>query len=568
MLTLRYSSKVTWLMRAAHTCRAFAIPALEAYYQSPNPSNTLQPHHLLELLQMPKDKTYIDYRVKIKSLEVDVNRIAYVATGRERFDLSSLVRLLPQLQDLQITRPSDSPPYRKSRIGKWTYPQDFVQALDESGARLKTWRWTGDLIPDAESDGHDPYVFMTVAHTSKAFDRLERLVLCGFHGFLSSSTLPEQTENAEEDDNRLQESKFAMAISQLPHVKDLSFVSCDLVMGKFFERIPKNLEKLELSNCLELTSAMLTAYLTTGGLQLRELTLNHNSALDLTFLTQLKAFCPRLEVLKMDLTYYSEKMNYNDAWAMYDHLLAEDDVPTWPSTLRVLELVNLQKWEAKAAQNLFRSLVDDAKDLSDLRHLVIQAHINIPWRDRVQFRDQWIERLNTVYLRRREEPNPYLGSLRQYRLYKEAMANGHAVASPVDLESDEEPSARRRLSHVRVTPHKAPADVEAFADADPIPEMPHRAARRSTRVATRVESLNVSTAGDDDSSSEDDGKSEDESKESDVFVQGLCPIVDIRIDNQRPAENQFTADNFLDSEPSGDEDWRSDAEDADDGYAW
>ena len=39
----------------------------------------------------------------------------------------------------------------------------------------------------------------------------------------------------------------------------------------------------------------------------------------------------------------------------------------------------------------------------------------------------------------------------------------------------------------------------------------------------------------------------------DQFVQGMCDIVELRIDNLRPTENQFTEADFLDSEPDEDE---------------
>ncbi|KAK5172538.1 uncharacterized protein LTR77_002658 [Saxophila tyrrhenica] len=554
--TTSTSADVSWLMQAARTCRAFSVPALEAYYQAPKLRTTYQPHYLLELLQMPQEKTYVNYAVKVKSLEIPVNQIAYSAAGKERLNLSSLV-----------THPQDSPPYRLHKAQRWEYPKDMFQALDESGVRLKSWRWTSSMIPAAEVLDANRYIGKV--YSRKAFEYVENLALCGFQDYDDKvSDVPDGRPIPQADEEK-KTPGLATALSLLPHLKALTFVSCDCIMNDFLEHLPHGIERLHFNNCLELTSTMLKDYFKVSGSQLRELVINHCASVDLTFLPPLKALCPKLEVLKMDLTYYSERTNYNDAWAMYDHLLSDDDVPTWPSTLRHLELVNLKKWEAEAAQNLFRSLVEGAKDLPALRYLVLHAHISIPWRDRAQFRDQWIDRLNTVYLRRSEEPNQFLGSLRQYKLYKDAVADGRAVASPIDLDTDGESTTSRRLSHVRITPRKALADPETFEQTSPTAERPQRTARRSARVATRAESLNASTAGDDDeSSSEADNESDDWSKQPEVFIQGLCNVVDIRIDNQRPAENQFTEANFLDSELSGDEDWHSGAEDEDEGYAW
>jgi hypothetical protein len=44
-------------------------------------------------------------------------------------------------------------------------------------------------------------------------------------------------------------------------------------------------------------------------------------------------------------------------------------------------------------------------------------------------------------------------------------------------------------------------------------------------------------------------------KTLEIHIQGMCDEVDVRIDNLRPREEQFHESDFLDSEPSGDEDW-------------
>ena len=546
-----------WLMRTAlGLCRAFAVPALEACYQSPYVFHPHQAQRLLETMQIPVDKTYINYTVKVKSLEIDVRTIAF--SGKARIDLSQLVERLPQLQHCEIVHPVDAPPYRFLKKQSWRYPLDLFTAMETSGAKLKSWRWNRDMIP-LSSEDFDMYAYMSVVHRSKCFEYLERLVVCGFD-VNDSSGLPSSEVEPGPRKHRLAE-----AVSQLPRLKDVTFISCDLIMEEFLEHLPKNLERLELSNCLEVTSEMLKTYLRTAGSQLRELVLNHDPALDLGFLPHLKTYCPKLEVLKMDLTYYSEHVNFNDAWAMYDHLLTEDEVPSWPSTLRHLELVNLQKWTAEAAQNLFSSLVDSSKDLPDLRHLVIQAHINIPWRDRTGFRDQWIVRLNRVYHRNSEDPLPYLGSFKQYRLWQESQAH-----EPVEI--DGERAARRQLAHVRVTPRKrdADSDVEIYEEASSSAPRQVRPQRRSARVQELRDTQSASEAVEDaptPTSSSSDSDDED-SKQPDDFIQGLCEVVDIRIDNQRPRESQYTEANFLDSEPSGDEDWHEGAELEDDGYAW
>lgn len=564
------TSNVDWLMKTARVCRAFAQPALEAYYISPGLLSSMHPHHLLELLQIPKDKRYMDYNVKSKSISVDVRRLAYTAHNRTLFDLSTLLAELPRLQHLEVLHPVDEPPFRPLNIQPWHYPPALFRTLQTSGQRLKSFRWSREMI---NADASELYGFMAQIHSSKPFEYLERLTVCGFRYNDSAEPGPP------EEGSDVTAPGLATSMTLLPDLKDLTFISCDVVMDKFLERLQKTLERLELTNCLELTSDMLQTYLVTGGSQLRELVLDHNTSLNLAFLPALRTFCPKLEVLKMDLRYYSERMNSFDADPLYDELLAVDEIPTWPASLRHLELVHLQKFPAEAAQNLFRSLVDGAADLPELRYLVLQAHINIPWRDRAGFRDQWIERLQRVYLRRSELPDPHLGSLRQFRLWKQAQAagRGRVPGSPDPLansneDSDDDFIANRKLSHIQLSPAK-PHDGDTDVYSDSSPEKRPRPTRRSQRVAEASQaSQSASPAAGADSDAESPVADEDTDawrKLPEFHIQGLCNVVDIRIDNQRPRENQFTEGDFLDSEASGDEDWHEGAEDeGEDGYAW
>lgn len=313
------------------------------------------------------------------------------------------------------------------------------------------------------------------------------------------------------------------------------------------------------------------AYFKTSGSQLQELRLSHNAALSLSFLQGLKSGCPRLDSLRIDLRLYSEKMLTDDSEPLYDELLGAHEIPTWPSSLRHLEILHAQKWQAEGAQNLFRSLIDSAPELPDLRHVALHAHINIPWRDRVGFRDQWIKRLRRVYLRKADEPSKHLGSLKQFRMWSDLC--GKTIRGPrsnrdelslgfSDDDEDDVPLSGRRASHVQVSPHKASGDTDHYSDSD-MSRPKTRGPRRSKRVAETHVSQQESTSV---SESDDDAAKDDEPE---LFVQGLCDVVDIRIDNQRPREEQYTEAHFLDSERSGDDDWHEGAdEDADDGYAW
>lgn len=569
------SKNVSWLNGAARTCRAFAEPALEALYHSPAFWSPLHPHRLLELLRK-REGRYMNYNTKVKEIEIDVRRLAYTAYSRPLFDLSELVAEVPQLRRLEIVHPVDEPPYRDMKIQGWTYPGNLFQTLESRQIRLDTWRWNRSMLKDKAPD--DVCSFMASIHECKAFEHLRALVVCGFNLNDSPGAM------VSGDDGEETTLDLAWAISKLKNLKDITFISCDVVREGFLDRLPQRLERLELSNCHEVNSDVLARFLIGSGSQLREMVLDHNPALGLAFLPGLKANCPRLEELGMDLHYYSELSVVNDAEPLFDELLAADEVPAWPATMQVIDLVHLQKLNAAGAKNLFGSLVASAADLPDLRCIVLHSHINIPWRDRAGFRDHWIDRLQRVYKREWTPPNPHLGSKLQYKMWKASQARLTTAGDRAVDDDDAAVAGRacRRVSHMQISPPKSSFRADDYADARPSRSPPPK--RRSQRVAaghasiasaaSTASSPSRSAAKDDSDSGSATDDSDDEAaaleEENAIrFVRGLCHVVDIRIDNQRPRENQFTEQDFLDTEASGDEDWEESADvDVDDGYAW
>nr|POE93038.1 hypothetical protein CFP56_64145 [Quercus suber] len=557
--TITASSNAAWLLRAARTCRMFAEPALEAYYRSPALHTSLQPHHLLELLQIPKDKRTFDYNVKIQALTIDVRYLAYTAPHRPLFPLSTLVTEIPQLHHLEISHPHDDPPFRVSgRLQSWYYPKDLFSALENSGHRLQSWKWGREMI--SLPDPTMMYAFMASVHTGRSFETVQRLVLRGFN-FIDSAE-PHAEEGSAEVPLGL-----AKSIALLPNLRDLTFISCDIVEKKFLLDLPLTVERLELTNCLEVHSDMILEYLKTSGAQLRELVLNSNISLNWAFLSGLKSACSKLEVLKMDLRYYSEKDNSNDARPLYDSLLTITDVPTWPTTMRHLELVHPQKLPKDGAENLFRSLIDAAEELPDLRYIVLQAHINdVSWRDRIPFREEWVGRLERVFLRKSQPPSSYMGSLRQFRLWKQEALPAADVSASKYASSLDEPLMTRRMIQVAISPAESSSHVN-----DGYHALVNPPRRRSLRVAENHNGLTSAsgTPGPDSDSDEETADTDDDWRtHTEKYIQGLCDVVDVRIDNQRPRENQFTEKDFLDEEVSGDEDWNENADEIEDGYAW
>ncbi|KAL1306533.1 hypothetical protein AAFC00_005224 [Neodothiora populina] len=570
----------TWIMRTSRkVCHAFAEPALTAYYHSP----ALLAHRWLEelcaLVKQPDDRVGFRYKMKVKSLKVPVRHLESPRERDVKHVITELVSHLPQLTEFIISHPQDEPPFwLQARTTRWRYSDALFDALDQAGIHLESWRWNWHCM--AESVNSQPWHESSfgenihTVHTRPSFQNLRHLEISHLP---SVPPFPELIEEQEDPAGVI----LGRAICALPSLVSLSFESCDCLTDQLLQGLPENLERLKFVNCATLSSDMLHGCLSRNGSStLRELILNYNPFMDLAFLRDLRMLCPKLEILKMDLFDYRENQYRHFAEPKYEQLLLEDEVPAWPTTLRTLELVHLSKWGAGSAQNLFRSLVESADSLSDLRNLVLQAHINIPWRDRAAFRDQWIERLQRVYLRQSADPDPRLASLKSWRLWKESQQPVKAV-SPIQH--------GRALSQVSITPvkpgsmntheedqasqtegetkrrSKRISDQQMILESmpppeEPKPEMPKSKGRRA-KGRRKSDAISVK-------SGENDLEGSEWRATPEKSVQGLCDVVDIRIDNQRPKDQQLRESDFIDSEASGDEDWTEGAEVEDVRYAW
>ncbi|GME27829.1 hypothetical protein GTA08_BOTSDO00790 [Neofusicoccum parvum] len=258
----------------------------------------------------------------------------------------------------------------------------------------------------------------------------------------------------------------------------------------------------------------------------------------------------------MDLNYYDSHASFRDSEPKYFSLLGDDEIPSWPSTLQTIEMNHLRQWTSGAAENFFSSLLDSAEELPNLRRLVLKAILNIGWRDRAGFRDKWIGRLQRVFLRKSPPPNSHFMSGKRWRTVG-------------------------KLQHIAITPRgKAKSLLPTTEDTNSTDDNPdedsgpsrHLRPRRAAAYTSAADTSESSPSSLEEKSSEED-RSSDDSKDwkriNEKFTQGMCEIVDIRIDNLRPREEQFNENDFLDSEASGDEDWNGDDNmPGDDGYAW
>ena len=543
------------------------------------------------------------YRQKITSLQIEVGQAAAYTFGGRHLDLHALIRNLPRLKDLELYHLKDGRPYRNLDVTiKWRYPQELFDALEyvnpnadgnkgdkTSICELRSWRWSKRLAGDRW-----PINTLREVHLKKPFVGLSKI------SFVNYQVDPPKKDK--EDPQH--EVDLAKSLEVLKNLKHLVFEASSLVNAKLLPLLPTNLHHLEFINCWEITSDLFAEFLLAHGRQLRTLTLNHNQALNLSFLPILAEACPNLEEFKVDLSYFDAHVSYHNREPDYEVLMRLEEVPTWPSTLQTIELINLRKWDKQASEMFFQSLLDSAGGLPDLRRLTLQTSIDIPWRDRADFRNQWIGSLVRVFKRvlippiaivKASDLTPKLlaqkGNSQQSKQIPDVSTSITSLNSVTSL--PETPARRSTRSHPQKSYVESPVTSEDEDGPEPEPEdnegedsshpsgPSDREVARKGRISRELASLKLregvfdwpsSTAHSPQNSSQYDTDVEAKTKtkgKGKEIIQGMCSVVNIRIDNLRPAENQLTEQDFLDSEPEDDGDWDENADDGfEDAVAW
>lgn len=557
---------VAWLLQAALTCQSFTEPALSALYYSPPLTSPAQMKALVAHLGVQNPESVINYQSKINCIDVEALFTLTVKHNGQYPDyLADLVRLTPQLKFLGIHLLRDKPCGRRLGsqcfgTGRTVYRESLFTALEETKISLLCWKWNFCFnCRRALAHPHSfPWRSLKELHRGSPFVTLRSLRIAWYDVSMC-----------------IDEVLLAGAISALPNLKHLSFEVADLGNGDLLPKLPRSLESLHISECACLTSDMLYSFLLTHGGNLRELVLDYNQSLSLSFLVILAVACPQLRCLKMDLTFHSSFTTFSDSNPNFETLLSHNQIPTWPRTLQSLELLHLRKWDATSAENLFASLISSAIELPDLRRLILKASIEIGWRDRAVFRDRWIGTMQKVFLRKSTLPllPPGTGRSKEFQIPRgKPPAGGHADGPtalrfrlrgtrsnrPNYVEADEhEPIAERSNQRRSRRQTQQETDIQLLLE--------HRKAREE--VASRMP-IHPNEMSRDDTASEIDDGLQSHRKSDEPAIQGMCDIVDIRIDNLRPAELQFLEKDFLDEEVSGDEDWVGDNSSPPHAYAW
>ncbi|KFY46225.1 hypothetical protein V494_00547 [Pseudogymnoascus sp. VKM F-4513 (FW-928)] len=629
--TFNQTANWHWLLQTSKLCRSFSEPALTILYRSPCLTPMDRAHTLCDLLKSDQSHMLYNYRSKVEKLQIEVlQTAAYTLTGSGVLDLYGLVFHTPRLVDLEIYHQKDLSPYRElDETIKWNYPPQLFEALaknvDGVPTRLQSWRWSSRMVSKHPNPENDLRRIIGL-HQTASFKGLRKVAFVNYQAPVLPKKITAEFVMPEH------EKLLAEAVSHLPNLEYVSFEASSLLNHKLLLSLPSNLKHLDIIACSELASDDLAEFLVTHGRQLQTLTLNHNQSLSLSFLTILGSACPHLVSLQMNLTYYNLHATFKDSEPFFDQLLLASEVPTWPTTLQTLELIQLRKWDVDAAEVFFHSLLDSAGTLPRLRTLVIKAILDsISWRDRGGFRDRWQKAFERVFKRNPTLPNRHLRSMGAYAAHKKQLAeppkaNHEGIDQSDDdlpmsrsnrkprpaIKSDEDEGVARRTlrsanpppKHRRVLKRLSYRESSSEPEATPVPgqlsapspksrpAVRELAALRSTAgfhgpkppsPSSRLPSLTsdahtLSEASDSDDAPlvirrkfGGDGKEKEKGKPKPKLevIQGMCEVVDFKIDNLRPTENQFREEDFLDSEPEGDEDWDGTNEGGGgDGYAW
>ncbi|GAD98001.1 conserved hypothetical protein [Paecilomyces variotii No. 5] len=522
--TASRNSSVSWLAAISRLCRAFHEPALAALYYSPALLPSAKSHALLSLLWEPQESLSTNYVSKIKELHVDAESLLVYKSGPALgyFDLTSLIQRTPQLRKLQLYHKDDClvglPPWQIPP-SKWTYPGDLFVTLNQSGIRLRSWDWNARFM---ETERLVPLILGN--HREPAFNGLREVRMLHLN------------YSEDEDASNSRETVLATALKELPELRRLEFVECSIVNEILLSNLPSTLTSLTIDNCDDVATSNFVPFLATHGHNLRELILSHNRHLNMSFAVNLAQYCKQLVRFKMDLSIH-DWSSYHDNEPHFKQLLGPSEIPTWPPTLQEIELIHLRKWDDVTAEAFFTSLIESAPDLKDLRKLIVSAILKIGWRDRANFRERWIGKLENVFLRRSPPPDPGLRTLTKPPIMTETQ------------QSDTHNSNEASTQELPLTPSK----------------------RKSARIAQQhIAEMDHDTDGSQVSNSTSVAARGIRERDQPIkYVQGMCDVVMIRIDNSRPAETQFNEDDFLDDELSGDEDWDGNDPDPDGGgHAW
>ena len=465
-------------------------------------------------------------------MRIDINTILSYKLDHNYSSLDDVVPYLPRLANLELYHVLDQPPYRQLEASiRYKYPSNLPQTLelkpDTSGnpgnmaspIELQSWRWNSRIAgPDFSLDK------LAAIHRLPSFASLRMVAFVNYQ--LPSYTNSRHPEHADES----AVADLAAAIDALPRLEHLVFESSTVVDFNLLSLLPKGLKHLELINCWEVTSDKLAEFLQTHGHSLERLTLKHCISLSLGFLRILDTACPNLADLHVNLLYYKAHEHYNDADPLYEWLLRDDEVPCWPASLQSIEIDYMKFDSVVTAEMFFKSLVASAPALPNLRRLVLGAKLDVSYRERSEFRKTLLARMSDVFQRRSKPPT----SIRSQELAERTKHGQYQIRR----------STRRAVRSVSRT---------TTSDGDDSSVSPKKYLARELQWSMRDAPTRYREDSDDEElTAHHRGllKLDDD----DDFVHGLCDLVRIELDNQKPTEHKYSMNDFLDATEGEDSD--------------
>ncbi|KAI1093345.1 hypothetical protein F5B19DRAFT_449986 [Rostrohypoxylon terebratum] len=572
------SDSVNTLLSASRTCKAFAEPSLAALYRCPpfyhpwryTKDPFVSMNQFIRTLNMDPLNSSFKYRPKIQTLLLEVGSTLIPKFQVNYHSLQSVIPLLDSLSRIELCHEYDDPPYRRldENVRFRGNADEILKMLagsEEDGVRpreLKSWRWNSRLTDDTLSlDKLEKF------HLHPSFASLRKVAFVNYQ--IASWGQPKKIQLTEEMEgrNHLKMVQLSACISALPNLQHLILESSTLVTGSLLSRLPTTLKHLELINCWEVVADDLANFLLTHGHHLRSLTINHCQSLSLAFLPVLQSACPNLEHLYMDLSYFRHHEHYADNKPEYDTLLAEDQVPAWPASIQSIEILHMRKWDFKAAEMFFGSLVQNAPNLPNLRRIAFRVALDIGWRQRQELREFWVEKMVAVFKRR-------MKSTKDLKMlnFTPTETKGQGLREPENTDSLTTPKRRStRIANIGPTPTSSEGEANypskaQLARASALSKELQRL--RGSGLLLKERLLREHDADDEDSEDELAADHSDQSRldrkvrkvtkhlpNDNEFIHGMCDVVDIQVDNHRPRERQYDMDDFLDSEDESDEEW-------------
>jgi hypothetical protein len=291
------------------------------------------------------------------------------------------------------------------------------------------------------------------------------------------------------------QARLQMALTQLPELKQLTITNCDVFgnLASLASLETSQLKSLTITECPSVTSAGLEMLLSAKGAALQHLRLIGCQTCDGSFLSRLNQLCASLQTLHIDSS-FTDVSSWHDTDAHYENFLPDGPI-SFPTTLVDLDLNNLRRIDSAQLEACLTSLVETS--LPSLRRLSIKAILTSDYRQRARIRREWGQKLERVYLRRSLPPVSYSQPENKFPVGGVAMVRESSATSTSD------DSKKRHSSRL-------------FNSQNTI-----------SVVVNKTEPL--------------------------LQVQGLCEVVALRVDDQRPAKDQFKEHDFLDEEISGDE---------------